>query len=237
MTDANRRYSQTITLTVNFDEEHQKEDVFRTLFRNKVGVARAHETFSLSHINHAGTKEVYRITSAFQPGHIDQDNLFQADKNLLNFVLGKDNWDYVKVSVPTEPRPFNPTRWGIHQDLLTNAPFDSEMTNWYSHSKESHVSDVKLVHPLLGTCNPHRFNFKYHGDEMDGIHMLEFKMHISADNNDVLKGTEAETDYILQKIVNACSKVGDMTHSFGCVGEIEVEKTVSCGRFAHEEEE
>lgn len=237
MTDANRRYSQTITLTVNFDEEHPEQDVFRTLFRNKIGVAPAHQTFSLSHINQAGTKEVYRISSAFQPGTRDQDNLFPSDKDLLNFVLGKDNWDYVKISVPTEPTPFKPRKWGIHEDLLTNAPFDSKMENWYSYKSETHVDDIKLVHPTLGTCNPHRFEFSYHGDEDGGIHTLEFKMHISADNNDVLKGTEAETDYILQKIVNACSKVGDMTHSFGCIGEIEVEKVVSCGRYAHEEEE
>ena len=237
MNDATRRYSQTITLTVNFDEEHPKEDVFRTLFRNKIGVGELHRDFSLSNINQAGTKEVYRISSAFQPGTRDQDNLYQSDKDLLNFVLGKDNWDYVKIAVPTAPKPFNPNKWAIHEDLLTKAPFDSTMENWYSHAKESYVCDIKLVHPLLGACNPHRFAFNYHGDEFAGVNMLEFKMHISADNNDVLKGTEAETDYILQKIVNACSKVGDMTHSFGCVGEIEVEKVVSCGRYAHEEEE
>jgi len=236
MNEADRRYSQTITLKVNFTNERPEGDVFRSLFRSKIGVGEAHTGFSLSHLSNAGTKEVYRITSAFAPGNIDRDNLFSSDKELLNFMLGKGNWDYIKVHVPTEPTPFRPSNWAIHISHLNKEDWVCDAKPWYSNQKE-YCTDIKMTHPEVGRCNPHRFSFKYFGTTTGMIQDLEFKMHISTSDKDMLKASELETDSIMQTIVNACSKIGDMTHSFACIGEIEVEKVVSCGRYAHEEEE
>tara|TARA_R110001592_G_scaffold104354_2_gene293686 strand:+ start:2338 stop:3078 length:741 start_codon:yes stop_codon:yes gene_type:complete len=240
--NTDRTFKQYIEVSVTFDETQDPTAVWQGLWDAGISTkSHGNSVYSTNHFSQATTREVVQITCGVKSILTDHDQILTQTKDLLNALIGEDYWAEHLVTIPVEPTTysrFNPSQFGFSEELMATFP---NAHYWYSFKKDGHcddirwspVSDEPYTYKSTNWVNIHGFNLTVNRDDEDNlITNLTFKLMLRTYSSTYLTESEEDTQVIIDALTKAVRSVAPCTLALGCQGQIEVEKVVSCQRFA-----
>ena len=237
MSDAKRTYKQYIKLNIEFDECQLPNEVWPKLFNAGIAVKEGgHRDYSHKNFLTLKTKTMYRITSPLSVESYDLDYFSTENRELLNAICG-DLWSKERITVDNPfAGEFRPDHFGIRVDSLEG----TSMSSWFSsREKDEWIDDIRCDEVGVELLNKKYMNIyslrvkvNY---ESGNIKSMVFSMTLATDTQTMFTNNQPELDAtVIKTLGSACDKIGSYSQSFSCNGEIEVEKAISCSRFASE---
>lgn len=257
--DATRTYRQYIEVTFNFDEPQEPKKLWDDMFKRGIATRGwSNSTYERTNFDPQDTKVVTELSST--NAHTGQTHTYLIDGELgfsqrkLLEGLGI-HYSHKEISMPVEVRPigdYNPNMFAFSAAAIDNFPHCSK---WYSHQTDW-VDDIKWRIEDMGDIVSNLYNWvNIHGlklgittlsDDEDGDHAIEeqdyitclsFKFMLRTQVTTFLKDSEEDTQAIIDYLTLNMSEIAPVQIAYGCHGEVEVEKQVSCHRFDTKPEE
>lgn len=241
MTDADRTYKQYIDVSIHFNEPQDPTAFWSALHKRGIAFkSYSNATYEATNFETNGTKLVHFITrndpqTAERLVHQLPTALGDFETQLLD-DLNIDYEYYTETHETTNKSLFVPRSFAFSNDAIANFPF---IESWYSHQAKSGWSDdlrwqpdPELARIAAPNVNLLGFTASAEFDDDSQLDGLVLRLMLTTKGKTLLDDSEADTATILDYITTHVSEVADCDLVFGCHGEIEVEKQVSCARFA-----
>ena len=257
--DTSRTYRQYIEVTINFDEAQEPKGLWAAMHERGISTKGwANASYARSNFDPLDTKVMTQLSAT--DAHTGDTHTYLIDGDLnfstRNLLKGLGiRYSHKEISVPVEVKPigdYNPHTFAFSAAAIDNFP---HCTKWYSHQNDW-VDDIKWkpderpegvdsfsnwvnIHGLkLGiTTLAHDEEGDHANEEQDYITCLTFKFMIRTQVSTFLKDSEDDTQAIIDYLTLNMSEIAPIQIAYGCHGEVEVEKQVSCHRFDTTKEE